>query len=68
MRGNQALATLTTQQAHSKTLAQLRSFNARVEADTATVAGRDEAHRQDSCGTNHRGSRALIRVISGGLS
>lgn len=37
MRDNQALATLTTQQAHSKTLAQLRSFNARVEADTTTV-------------------------------
>ncbi len=37
MRANQALAKLTTQQANSKTLAQLRSFNARVEADTTTV-------------------------------
>ena len=37
MRANQALAKLTTEQAKSKTLAQLRSFNARVEAATATV-------------------------------
>jgi hypothetical protein len=37
IRDNQALAALTTQQAHSKTLAQLRSFNARVETDTAKV-------------------------------
>jgi len=34
---NQALATLTTQQAKSTSLTELRSFNARVEADTATV-------------------------------
>jgi hypothetical protein len=37
MRDNQALATLTAQQARSASLTQLRSFNARVEADTATV-------------------------------
>jgi hypothetical protein len=34
---NQALATLTTQQARSTSLAQMQSFNARVAADTATV-------------------------------
>jgi hypothetical protein len=37
VRDNQALATLTTEQARSKSLTQLRSFNTRVEADTATV-------------------------------
>jgi hypothetical protein len=37
VRDNQALAALTAQQARSKTLAQLRSFNTRVAADTATV-------------------------------
>jgi hypothetical protein len=37
IRDNEALATLTAEQAHSKTLVQLRSFNARVEADTAKV-------------------------------
>jgi len=37
MRDNQALAKLTAQQAQSKTLAQLRSFNTRVAADTTTV-------------------------------
>jgi hypothetical protein len=37
VRDNQALATLTAQQAKSTTLTQLRSFNARVEADTAAV-------------------------------
>jgi hypothetical protein len=37
VRDNQALAKLTAQQAQSKTLAQLRSFNARVAADTTTV-------------------------------
>ena len=68
MRANQALAKLTTEQANSKTLAQLRSFNARVEAATTTVEAEMKLIRQDSCGTNHRGSRALIRVISGGLS
>jgi hypothetical protein len=34
---NQALATLTTQQARSTSLAQMRSFNSRVAADTAAV-------------------------------
>ncbi len=37
MRDNQALATLTAQQARSASLTQLRSFSTRVEADTATV-------------------------------
>jgi hypothetical protein len=37
MRDNQALAKLTTQQARSTSLAQLRSFNTKVEADTVTV-------------------------------
>jgi hypothetical protein len=37
MRDNQALATLTAEQARSTSLAKLRSFNARVAADTATV-------------------------------
>jgi len=37
IRDNQALATLTTQQARSTSLTQLRSFNTRVEADTAAV-------------------------------
>jgi hypothetical protein len=37
VRENQALATLTTEQARSKSLTQLRSFNTRVEADTAAV-------------------------------
>jgi hypothetical protein len=37
VRDNQALATLTTEQARSKSLTQLRSFNSRVEADTAAV-------------------------------
>jgi hypothetical protein len=37
VRDNQALAKLTAQQAQSKTLAQLRSFNTRVAADTTTV-------------------------------
>lgn len=37
MRDNQALATLTAQQARSTSLTQLRSFNTRVEADTAAV-------------------------------
>jgi hypothetical protein len=37
VRDNQALATLTAQQARSTSLAQLRSFNTRVEADTAAV-------------------------------
>lgn len=37
VRDNQALATLTTEQARSKSLTQLRSFNTRVEADTAAV-------------------------------
>jgi hypothetical protein len=37
MRDNQALAALTAQQAQSTSLAKLRSFNARVEADTAAV-------------------------------
>jgi hypothetical protein len=37
VRDNQALATLTAQQARSTSLTQLRSFNTRVEADTLTV-------------------------------
>jgi hypothetical protein len=37
LRDNQALATLTAQQAGSTSLTQMRSFNARVAADTATV-------------------------------
>jgi hypothetical protein len=37
LRDNQALATLTAQQARSTSLTQLQSFNARVEADTAAV-------------------------------
>jgi len=37
MRDNQALATLTAQQAKSTSLTKLRSFNARVEADTVAV-------------------------------
>jgi hypothetical protein len=37
IRDNQALATLTAQQAKSTTLTQLRSFNTRVEADTVAV-------------------------------
>jgi hypothetical protein len=37
VRDNQALATLTTEQARSKSLTQLRSFNTRVEADNAAV-------------------------------
>lgn len=37
MRDNQALATLTAQQAQSTSLTQLRSFNTRVEADTVAV-------------------------------
>ena len=37
VRDNQALATLTAQQARSTSLAQLQSFNTRVAADTATV-------------------------------
>jgi hypothetical protein len=37
VRDNQALATLTAQQARSTSLVELRSFNTRVEADTATV-------------------------------
>jgi hypothetical protein len=37
MRDNQALAALTAQQAQSTSLAKLRSFNARVAADTAAV-------------------------------
>ena len=37
VRDNQALATLTTEQARSKSLTQLRSFNTRVEADTVAV-------------------------------
>jgi hypothetical protein len=37
VRDNQALATLTAQQARSTSLTQLRSFNTRVEADTAAV-------------------------------
>ena len=37
IRDNQALATLTTEQARSKSLTQLRSFNTRVEADTVAV-------------------------------
>jgi hypothetical protein len=37
IRDNQTLATLTTEQARSKSLTQLRSFNNRVEADTAAV-------------------------------
>jgi hypothetical protein len=37
MRDNQALATLTAQQAKSTTLTQLQSFNTKVAADTATV-------------------------------
>jgi hypothetical protein len=37
IRDNQALATLTTEQARSKSLTQLRSFNTRVEADTTAV-------------------------------
>ena len=37
IRDNQALATLTAQQARSTSLTQLRSFNPRVEADTARV-------------------------------
>lgn len=37
MRDNQALATLTAEQARSTSLTELRSFNARVGADTATV-------------------------------
>jgi hypothetical protein len=37
IRDNQALATLTAEQAKSTSLAKLRSFNTRVAADTATV-------------------------------
>jgi hypothetical protein len=37
VRDNQALATLTAQQARSTSFTQLRSFNARVGADTAAV-------------------------------
>lgn len=37
VRDNQALATLTAQQARSTSLTRLRSFNTRVEADTAAV-------------------------------
>lgn len=37
VRDNQALAALTTEQARSKSLAQLRSFNARAGADGVTV-------------------------------
>jgi hypothetical protein len=37
MRANQALAKLTAEQAKSTTLAQLRSFNDRVDAANATV-------------------------------
>jgi hypothetical protein len=37
MRDNQALATLTAQQARSTSLTQLRSFNTKVEADTVAV-------------------------------
>jgi hypothetical protein len=37
IRDNQALATLTAEQAQSTSLDKLRSFNARVGADTATV-------------------------------
>jgi hypothetical protein len=37
VRDNQALATLTAEQARSTSITQLRSFNTRVEADTATV-------------------------------
>jgi len=37
VRDNQALATLTAQQARSTSLARLRSFNTRVGADTAVV-------------------------------
>ena len=37
IRDNQTLATLTTEQARSKSLTQLRSFNTRVEADTVAV-------------------------------
>ena len=37
MRDNQALATLTAEQARSTSLTELRSFNARVGAATATV-------------------------------
>jgi hypothetical protein len=37
VRDNQALATLTAQQARSTSLTQLRSFNTRVEADTTAV-------------------------------
>jgi len=37
MRDNQALAKLTAQQARSTSLTQMRSFNTRVEADTAAV-------------------------------
>jgi hypothetical protein len=37
MRDNQALATLTAQQARSTSLTRLRSFNTRVEADTVAV-------------------------------
>jgi hypothetical protein len=37
MRDNQALATLTAQQARSTSLTRLRSFNTRVAADTAAV-------------------------------
>jgi hypothetical protein len=37
VRDNQALATLTAQQAKSTSLTQLRSFNTRAAADTATV-------------------------------
>jgi hypothetical protein len=37
LQDNQALATLTAQQARSTSLAQLQSFNSRVATDTATV-------------------------------
>jgi hypothetical protein len=37
IKANQALITLTTQQAHSKTLTQLQSFNARAATDGAAV-------------------------------
>jgi hypothetical protein len=37
MRDNQALATLTAEQAKSTSLTKLRSFNTRVDADTAAV-------------------------------
>ena len=59
MRDNQALATLTAQQAQSTTLAQLRSFNARVEADTATVQAEMKLIGKTLEVGTYRGSRAL---------